>query len=524
MHPRPIDIAIVVAFNLGIVLLGAAFARRNRSAEHFMAAGRALPGWAVGLAIFGSYVSSISFLANPGKTFAGDWNPFVFSLALPVAAFVAARWFVPFYRRTGHVSAYQHLERRFGPWARTYAVACYLLMQLTRTGVVMYLLALALAPLLGWRDTRGVILALGVVMTLLPLLGGTEGAIWTGVVQSVVLVLGAVVALAWLVTHTPGGIEQVIHLATERHKFSLGSTAASLATPTIWVVLLYGLAENLRNFGVTQTYVQSYITAESDRAARRSVWLAAALYIPLSAVFFLIGTCLFAYFAASPGSLPSNVEATPDGVFPYYISHHLPAGLTGLLVAAVCAAATDSNFNSTATLVLCDLYKRYVRPDAGNRESIAVLRLAVLASGVISTAVAVAMMQVRNALDAWWVLAGIFSGGLLGLFLLGLTSRRAGGAAAAAGVALGVLVVAWMTLSLPATAKVMPALAWPAALERFRSPFDGLMIPVFGTLAVLLGGMGMSLFERRAETPFSLSPEYEREGQAVEMQNVEGST
>ena len=116
----------------------------------FMAAGGALPGWAVGLSIFGTFVSSISFLANPGKSFDANWNPFVFGLSLPIAAWIAIRYFVPFYRKSGEVSAYTHLEARFGPWARVYAVACYLLTQMGRIGTILYLVALALAPLTGW--------------------------------------------------------------------------------------------------------------------------------------------------------------------------------------------------------------------------------------------------------------------------------------------------------------------------------------------------------------------------------------
>jgi SSS family solute:Na+ symporter len=114
--------------------------------------------------MFGSYVSSISFLANPGKAYAGNWNPFVFSLATPIAAAIAVRWFVPFYRKMGEISAYEHLERRFGPWARSYAVVCFLLVQMARTGTVIYLLALAVAPLTGWPVVTIIILT-GVLMT-----------------------------------------------------------------------------------------------------------------------------------------------------------------------------------------------------------------------------------------------------------------------------------------------------------------------------------------------------------------------
>jgi SSS family solute:Na+ symporter len=477
-----IDAAIVAAYLVGIVAFGSWFVRRNRSAERFMAAGRAIPGWAVGLTIFGSYVSSISFLALPGKAFDSNWNFFVFSLSLPAAAWIAARYFVPFYRKSGEISAYHHLEHRFGPWARTYAVVCYLLTMLVRTGSVMYLLTLPLAGLLG-LGVPTLIVALGVVMTIYPLLGGTEAVIWTGVAQSILLVAGALVILAWLVFGAPGGPGHIFTLAAEQGKFSLGSLSGSLAAPTLWVVLAYGMAENLRNFGITQSYVQLYITARSDRAAVRSVWMSALLYIPVSAVFFFIGTALWAFYAGRPGPLPEGVAG--DKVLPYFINTQLPVGIAGFVIAAICAAATDSNFNSMATLVNCDIYTRYFRPNASDRESLWVLRLSTLACGIGSTVIALAMTRARTVLDAWWTMAGIFTGGMLGLFLLGLVSRRAGNVAAILGVVVGVLVILWMTLSLPETQGLL-GWGWPQGL---RSEMTGLLINVFGTSAILLVGV-----------------------------------
>src|SRR5688572_21076080 len=164
------DIAILVVYLLGVTGFGCWFYRRNRGSERYMSAGRAMPGWAVGLSIFGSYISSISFLANPGKSIAGNWNFFVFSLATPIAAIIAVKYFVPFYRHAGQVSAYEHLESRFGPWARSYAVLCYLLTQMARTGTIIYLLTLAVAPLLPWFDGWGwkletIIVVTGALMT-----------------------------------------------------------------------------------------------------------------------------------------------------------------------------------------------------------------------------------------------------------------------------------------------------------------------------------------------------------------------
>lgn len=470
------DLAVLLLYLGGMTGFGCWFYRRNRESERYMTAGRALPGWAVGLSIFGSYVSSISFLANPGKSYSGDWNAFVFALSIPIAAWAAVRWFVPFYRQSGDVSAYHHLERRFGAWARTYAVVCYLLTQVARLGTILYLLALALVPLTGW-DIRLIILVAGIVVVVYPLVGGTEAVIWTGVVQAVVLVGGAVACVASLVFGMPGGAGEILAIAGQHDKFSLGSFGASLAAPTFWVVAIYGLVINLQNFGIDQSYVQRYVTAKSDAAAKRSVWLGAMLYLPVGAAFFFIGTALFAFYRVQPDLLPAGVAS--DAVLPHYISTQLPAGIAGLVLAALCSAAMDSNLNCMSTLFLQDIYRRYFRPQASEREAMRVLYFSTFAFGAICIGAALAMIAIKSALDVWWELAGIFGGGMLGLFLLGRLAPRADGRAGLAGVGAGLLVITWMTLS--------PKLAWWP--DAWRSPFHGFLVIVFGTLAVLGTGL-----------------------------------
>lgn len=474
------DLLVLFVYLVVVTGMGCRFYRKNRESEHFMSAGRSLPGWAIGLSIFGSYVSSISFLANPGKAYGGDWNAFVFALSLPVAAWIAVKWFVPFYRRNGDLSAYHHLEKRFGSWARSYAVACYLLTQVARFGTILYLLALALVPLTGW-DIRVIIIVAGAIIIVYPLLGGTEAVVWTGVAQAVVLVGGAAAALAVIVLKTPGGLDAVLSVAEEHQKFSLGSMDASLAASTFWVVMIYGMVINLQNFGVDQGYVQRYLTARDDRAASRSVWLGALLYVPVGAAFFFIGTALYAFYTTQPGLLPEGLKA--DAVFPYFISTQLPAGVAGLVVAGLCAAAMDSNLNCMATLFLNDVYRRHLRPQAGEREAMRVLHGSTLVFGAICVAAALAMISIKSALDVWWELAGIFGGGMLGLFLLGRLTPRADGRAGLAGVLAGIVMILWMTLS-PKIA------AWPEAL---RSPFHGLLVIVIGTLTILVVGTLASL-------------------------------
>ena len=478
---QQIDLAILLIYNVGIVAFGCWFVRRNRSSEHFMAAGRSLPGWAVGLSIFGSYVSSISFLANPGKSYSDNWNPFVFALSLPLAAWLSVRYFVPFYRKSGEISAYHHLETRFGGWARTYAVICFLLIQLTRLGTILYLLSLAIQPVLGW-DLKTLIIVIGGLVIIYPMLGGTEGVIWTGALQSLVLVIGPLICIGVLLGNMPEGPSQIFNIASRYDKFSLGSYSltSSISESTFWVVLAYGFITNLQNFGIDQAYVQRYITAKSDRAARQSIWMGALLYLPIGAIFFFIGTALFAFYQPQPDILPTGIK--PDAVFPYFIMTQLPVGLTGLVLAAICAAAMDSNLNCSATLLHCDIYERYFRRAKSERESLWVLRLSTLAFGILSIITALAMINVKNALDVWWKYAGIFSGGMVGLFLLGLISRRANNTGAMAGTAIGILAILWMTFS--------PK--WTGLPAWLRSPFHDLLIIVIGTLLILVIGLLVS--------------------------------
>ena len=465
-----VDLLVCLGYLAVVLAIGIA-SRRTGTSDELMAARRSVPGWAVGLSIFGTYVSSISFLALPGKAYASNWNAFAFSLAIPIAAWFAVKYFVPFFRSSASLSCYEHLERRFGPWARTYCLACYLLTQVARMGTIMYLLGLALSPLTGW-SVPALIATTGVVAIAYTIYGGMAAVIWTDVVQSVVFIAGAVAAAVVIVVRLPGGAGQLLDSGAALGKFSLGSFGASVSDATFWVVLLYGLFINLQNFGIDQNYVQRYQTAASDRDARKSVWLGALLYVPMSATFFLIGTGLFVFYAASPELLPAATAATPDAVFPYFIVHELPPGLVGLVIAALFAAAQSTvatEINSAGTLLLCDVYQRYVRADVSERRKRIILRVASLGMGLAGMGAALAMMRMRSALDTWWLLAGIFSGGMLGLFLLGRLSSGVRSRDAAIGVAAGVAVIVWMTLG--------------------YSPFNSNLIIVIGTTTVLVIGL-----------------------------------
>ncbi len=441
-----IDIIVFLLFTSGVVAFGCSFFKKKGTSEEFTSAGRSLPGWVVGMSIFATYVSSISYLGYPGKAFSGDWNAFVFSLSIPIASYFAARYFVPFYRSQDSISAYSFLENRFGPWARIYASSCYLLTQIARTGSILYLLALPMNVLLGWH-IQTIIVVTSVAIVLYSMLGGMKAVIWTEAIQGIILIGGALVCMFILLFDMPGGPVQTFSIAMEDGKFSLGSFGSSLSESTFWVCLIYGIFTNLQNYGIDQSYVQRYHTAKNEKEAKFSALFGGYLFIPVSAVFFMIGTGLYAFYKVHPGILPDGVRA--DYVFPFFIVNELPVGLTGLLIASIFAAGMSTiatSVTSSSTIILTDYYQRF-RKHAGNRERMLVLKLSSVGVGVAGILVAFAFMSVQSALDAWWALAFIFSGGMLGLFLLGYISKKARNFDAVLGVVCGVILVCWIVIS-----------------------------------------------------------------------------
>lgn len=498
------DWVVLAAYVVLTIGAGLALSRQSRTSEGMTSGNRSLPGWVCGLSIFATYLSSISFLALPGKSFSSNWNPFVFSLSLPLAAWAASRWFVPLYRRSTDVSAYARLETQFGPWARVYASLCYLLTQAARIGAVTYLMALPLSLLMG-IDIRLVILFTGMVVTAYAFIGGVVAVIWTDAIQAVVLVSGALLCLSVMLGKIPGGIGGVVETAEQTGKFSLGSfDLTAVGESTFWVVLVYGLFINLQNFGVDQSYVQRYIASSSGRQARRGLWLGGMLYLPVSAVFLFMGTALFAFYQAHPADLDevgkvvaaaggeAGQKEIGDKALPYFIGKHLPAGVTGLLVAAIFAAGmstVSTSLNSSATLVLSDYYRRFLNPGCSEKAALNVLRGATLLWGLVGTGVAMLLVKMDSALDAWWTLSGIFSGGILGLFLLGVLSRNTRKPAAVTAVTAGILVIAWLVFSKQD--------GWPPALG--KNPLHSYLVIVLGTLTILLTGIALTSLGRRPE-------------------------
>src|SRR6187402_102812 len=323
MNSLPIiDIAIIGLYLLGMVGVGVYFSRKNTSTDQFTKASGHIPGWALGISLYATFLSSNTFLGVPGKAFGSNWNSFVFSLSMPLAAWIAAKYFVPFYRKSGEISAYTHLENRFGPWARTYAMFCFVLTQLARMGSIFFGIALTLEALTG-IDMRTIMAVSGVCIIIYTMLGGMEAVIWTEVAQGIIKTIGALVVLGIIIMEMDNGFSDIISIGNADSKFSLGSySLTDFSTSTFWVVFLYGFFINLNNFGIDQNYVQRYHTAKNSKEATRSIWLCVYWYLPVSLIFFFIGTALYAYFQQHPETISEVIQqvAHEKGVTPSSLS------------------------------------------------------------------------------------------------------------------------------------------------------------------------------------------------------------
>jgi SSS family solute:Na+ symporter len=486
------DLVIIGVYLLSMIGVGIYFSRRNRNSEQFTTASGQIPGWALGLSFYATFLSAITFLGDPGKSFGSNWNPFVFSLSIPLAAWVASKLFVPFYRNGEAISAYSHLEERFGAWARTYAMVCFIMTQLARMGTIFYGLALTINALSG-IEMPLIIMVSGVVIIFYTVLGGMEAVIWTEVIQAILKTLGALLILGLILNQLD--ITEIWAIGQRDEKFSLGTFQPDFTTSSFWVILVYGFFINLTNFGVDQNYIQRYHTAKNTQDAAKSIWLCVMYYVPVSFLFFFIGTSLYAFYDVNPGlisELKQQVSAEKnipiqtmqlvdyaDRVLPYFMKTQIPTGLLGLLLAALLSAGMStmsSGMNSSATVFLNDIYLRYIQKDLSPQKQLRVLHIATIVMGCLGIVFGISMIGVKSLLDVWWKLSGIFAGGMLGIFLLGFISKKVSNTAAKFAAIIGVIIIAWMSFkdNLP---------------EAFRSPLDGKMTVVVGTLTILFMGI-----------------------------------
>jgi solute:Na+ symporter, SSS family len=472
-----------VILYLGLVAaVGVWCAGRQKSTEEYFVGGRAIPGWAAGLSLFASAISTATFLAYPGHAFAGDWTRLFPGLMLPLAAVFIAMVVIPFYRRVVRMSAYEFLEDRFGYPARAYAATLFIVVNLFRTGFILYLTSGAIQTMTGW-DIRWVIVISGLVTIAYTLVGGIDAVIWTDVMQAVVLLGGGLLCAGLLLFSIDGGPAHAFSIALAADKLKLVDWSLDLTRPSVLVMALFGLVFYVGTYTTGQDSVQRYLAVPTTRQAKRGMWLGTWSCVFTWILFMLIGTLLYVYYTVHPDQLPAAVAAKQTQVFPYFVMTRLPAGLPGLIVAAMLAAAMsslDTSINSMAMVSIEDLYHR-LRPSSTDQHRLKLAMGATLLWGLLGTFAGLSMIRIEKALDFSYVVASILGGGLFGLFLLAFFDRKAHARGIYLGLAAGIAVTTWGTLD-----QLLDLAAPASAGSRAKVfPFDPLLLLTLANAASL---------------------------------------
>ena len=444
-----IDYIIVLVSILAAIGMGLYFAHRQKDTSTYFAGGGKIPAWAVGMSIFATLISSVTFLAYPGAAYEGNWILLVQGLMVPIVLVALIGVIVPLFRRVIRLSTYEYFERRFGLFARLYSSLAFTLGHFSKAGTVFFLVSMALATFLN-INIYSVVLVLGVTIIVLTLLGGMEAIVWMDVVQGSLLIGGGIICVLILLFGTQGGPAEVFSIASEYNKIDVGPYDWSLTELTFLVMVLNGIFYALQKYGTDQTIVQRYLAARNDREAKKAAYIGVLMSVPIWAMFMFIGTCLFAYYhAAGAPLLPEGIKA--DEVFPYFIAHELPVGIRGLIIAALAAAAIsslDADLNCLSAIAVQDYYVRF-RKHSTDAQQLRFGRWMVVASGV--GAVGVACLYIswggEGVLGALFALYAIFSAGIVGIFMLGLFSRRANRQGLYVGIAAAVLFTAYAVLT-----------------------------------------------------------------------------
>ena len=444
-----LDVAVIVVYMSALVAVGVRVARRQNTTDKYFLAERSIPGWAIGMSLLATIITSVTFIAYPGAAYAGNWNLLVPGIMFVGVIAVIGLAVVPFFRHVVAMSVYEYFGKRFGNVVRMYSSLAFATGHFSKMGFVFYLLALSVGGITGWNVSL-IIVVLGVITIFYTLIGGMEAVIWTDVLQGFVLWAGVLVSIGLLLFSPKVHAGDMLHLIVANHKTSLGSMDFNLSGPTFWTMAIYGLFFYLQKYTADQTVVQRYLAAKTDRAALRGIGMGAALCLPVWTAFMFIGSLLWAFYRLTAQQLPAAVTK-PDQVFPHFMVTEMPVGVAGLFLAALFGAAMSmlaSDLNCLAVIVVEDFYG-YFMPGRTDRQRLRVGKIAVGGCGVLAILVALRLAGSQgSALALYYMVTAIVAGGLAGLFLLAFLVRRAGRAAALMGIGANLIFTAWATLTM----------------------------------------------------------------------------
>lgn len=486
---RILDLAVILLYMLGMLGMGWYFARQQHTTESYFVAKRSIPAWAMGVSMFATLISSVTFIAYPGGAYAGNWAELTSGFMVVVVLILVGTVIIPFFRHVVGMSAYQYFQKRFSYSIRAYSALAFAIGHFSKMGFVFYLVALTVNSITGW-DIATVILVSGVVTILYTYMGGLEAVIWTDVVQGIILCIGLLVSLGYLLWLPPGGPGATLHEAWVNNKISLGSFDFDFSKKGFWVLAFYGMFWYLQKYTADQTIVQRYLVAKSDKEAIKGVALGAILCIPCWALFLLIGSLTWSYYRLTGEVIPATLTKA-DQMYPYFLTTHIPAGLAGVIMAALFAAAMStiaSDLNCLAVIGVEDFYVK-IKKNSTDKERLWMGKLFVAVSGILCTLVALLLATTAgSALTLYFSVTSIVAGGLFGVFVLAFMTTRANVPGVWTGIIACLIFTAYATLT-SGKAKMIDLGAW-------NYGWHDVMIATIGhVIVVVVGYLASFLFK-----------------------------
>lgn len=440
-----LNYSFLAVYMIVMLVFGLRFMTENRDADTYFRGGGTLPWWATGISIFATMLSAITFLAIPAKAYASNWNMLFFNFCILLITPVVVYFYLPRFRKIKSQSAYAYLEERFNRSVRWFASGLFSLFMVTRIAVVLYLPAVALSIATG-INVHFCILLTGLITLIYSTMGGIRAVVWCDVIQGFILAGGALYSFVWLLWHIKGGFWGFIQEASASGKLETFNLSFDFSQPVFWVVLLGGCAANIISYTSDQTLIQRYMASSDEKKSAHSIWLNTWLVLPITLLFFSIGTAMFVYYQQNPEKIIPE-KAINDAIYPWFIVHQLPAGISGILIASIFAAAMStlsSNINSASAALTTDFFK-VIRPKSTTKAEMIFARISGSIAGLagIVLALILASCNIESLWDQFNVFLGLLTGTLAALFFLAFFVPRVDGRGAICGIFFSVLLT-WL--------------------------------------------------------------------------------
>jgi len=436
-------IALYLAANVGIGRW-VQHQKRNSNSDYFLGGGR-IPPWAGALSWYGTAVSSVSFMALPAYAYSKDWLPMIAGPVGSVVGFIVAFGFLGIIRRLRAPTIFAYLETRFNRNVRIIVAGLAMSLKVFgRASVIMVLPALALASATGINVYVSIIM-MGIVTTAYSMEGGFEAVVWTDVMQVLVMFAGVFFMIWYAAAGVEGGLAGIIREGSAANKFQFISWENNLTDVTGWVITGFFIGTIFTMIS-DQALMQRALAAKSDHDARRTVIMGSILGFPSNAVFFFVGTALFAFYQLNPSRLAPDLPN--DAIVGHFIANELPTGLVGLIIAAIFAAAMSTLSSSIAAVasVASNDFLRVLRPQLVETHGVKLGRWVTLACGIFATGMAlwVASLDTASLWDKSIRLLALFGGALPGVFALGMLTRRANAPGVIIGAVSAIAATVWI--------------------------------------------------------------------------------